>query len=301
MQIIRKIKNRAKWLLAFPMDYVYRVIYPTPTVKSIEETLKKIIEDHCSVSRYGDGELNIMIGKDIDFQNYVPMLADKMKTILKNDDEKYLVCLPDTLIKNNNCDKYTREWWARFMRAHRKDWGKLLKPGKVYYNTCITRFYMRYVDKSRTEVYVQLLKKIWDNRKIIMVEGEMSRLGVGNDLFDNATSIRRILCPAENAFEHYDEIIRLVEQYAEKDEIILIALGPTATVLAYDLYKLGYQAIDIGHVDIEYEWYRMGAVTKVAVKNKYTNEALDGKSVGEYIDKKYEDEIIAVWGDKKNG
>jgi len=30
-------------------------------------------------------------------------------------------------------------------------------------------------------------------------------------------------------------------------------LGPTTTVLAYDLYKNGYQAIDIGHVDLEHE------------------------------------------------
>mgnify|MGYP000128627122 CR=1 FL=1 len=45
----------------------------------------------------------------------------------------------------------------------------------------------------------------------------------------------------------------------EKTALFLIALGPTATVLAYDLFKSGYQAIDAGHVDVEYEWWRMGA------------------------------------------
>ena len=39
---------------------------------------------------------------------------------------------------------------------------------------------------------------------------------------------------------------------------VLIALGQTATVLAYDLSEAGLQAIDPGHVDVEYEWYRMG-------------------------------------------
>lgn len=42
----------------------------------------------------------------------------------------------------------------------------------------------------------------------------------------------------------------------------MISLGPTATVLAYDLFKAGYQAIDFGHVDVEYEWWRMGAHKK---------------------------------------
>ena len=35
--------------------------------------------------------------------------------------------------------------------------------------------------------------------------------------------------------------------------IILISLGPTATILSFDLCKLGYQAIDIGHIDYGYE------------------------------------------------
>ena len=50
-------------------------------------------------------------------------------------------------------------------------------------------------------------------------------------------------------------------------------MGPTATALAYDLYKLGYQAIDVGHIDIEYEWYLRKAREKINIKNKFVNEA----------------------------
>jgi hypothetical protein len=42
------------------------------------------------------------------------------------------------------------------------------------------------------------------------------------------------------------------------DKLILIALGPTATVLAYDLAKKGYQAIDIGHLPSCYEVVKNG-------------------------------------------
>ena len=33
------------------------------------------------------------------------------------------------------------------------------------------------------------------------------------------------------------------------------------------------QALDIGHIDIEYEWYRTGATTKTVVVGKATQEA----------------------------
>ncbi len=40
-------------------------------------------------------------------------------------------------------------------------------------------------------------------------------------------------------------------------------LGPTAKLLSYDLTKRGYQAIDLGHIDSEYEWFQMKAESKV--------------------------------------
>ena len=115
---------------------------------------------------------------------------------------------------------------------------------------------------------VPLMKRIWDNENVVFVEGVYSRLGVGNDLFNNAKSIKRIICPATNAFEVYDEIIGEVKKQT-KDKLVMIALGMTATCLAYDLYKLGYWAIDIGHVDVEYEWWKMGAKKKVPIKGKF--------------------------------
>lgn len=55
----------------------------------------------------------------------------------------------------------------------------------------------------------------------------------------------------------------------------MLALGSTATVLAYDLCNEGFQAIDIGHLDIEYEWFLQHATKKCAVANKWVNETDD--------------------------
>ncbi len=91
-------------------------------------------------------------------------------------------------------------------------------------------------------------------------------------MFTNAISIQRILCPAKNAYFYYEKILYEIKKL-DKNKLILLALGPTASVLAYDLSELGYRALDIGHVDIEYEWFLQKATEKVKISGKYTSEA----------------------------
>ena len=127
---------------------------------------------------------------------------------------------------------------------------------------------MDLADKSKVKEYFEEFKKVWNNKDVVFVEGKMSRLGVGNDLFNNCKSIKRIICPACNAFESYEKIIESCKKLP-KESLFIIALGPTATVLAYDLSKIGYRALDLGHIDIEYEWFLLKATKKIAIKNTY--------------------------------
>ncbi|MGZ0906985.1 GT-D fold domain-containing glycosyltransferase [Streptococcus thermophilus] len=62
--------------------------------------------------------------------------------------------------------------------------------------------------------------------------------------------------------------------------IILLAIGPTATVLSYDLADNGFQVIDfqvidIVHLDVEYQWYLMQAKKKTPLENRTVNEVSD--------------------------
>ena len=79
-----------------------------------------------------------------------------------------------------------------------------------------------------------------------------------------------------------------------KKRLILIALGPTASILAYDLYKLGYQAIDIGHIDLEYEWYLRNCTRPVLIENKYVNEVRGNYKYKKVDDRKYYSQIIQI-------
>src|SRR5690606_20343875 len=122
-----------------------------------------------------------------------------------------------------------------------------------------------------------LLKQIWDKQDVLFIEGELSRLGVGNDFFSNAKSVQRILCPTQNAFEKYEEILKYAKKYGE-GKLIILALGPTATVLAHDLANENYWALDLGHIDIEYSWYLQNANRKVPVSGKKSAEVSIGES-----------------------
>lgn len=157
----------------------------------------------------------------------------------------------------------------------------------------LTRNYILVKDKSRCKDYFNNIKRIWKNRDILIVEEEYLRLGVGNDLFNNAKSIKRILAPNKNAFDRYDAILDSAKRES-KDKLVLIALGLTATVLAYDLYRIGYQAIDIVHIDIEYECFLQGVTEKTKVNNKYTYEAGNCINNDDFKSEEYEIQIASV-------
>ena len=109
-------------------------------------------------------------------------------------------------------------------------------------------------------------------------------------MFDGAKSIQRIICPSRDAFSKYEEIKNACLGHSKR-KLFILALGPTATVLAYDLAKEGYRALDVGHLDIEYEWMKHHALEKILIKDKYVNEVKGGRKITVIHDEKYLNEI----------
>ena len=265
-----------------------------------EYTILYILKNKCSVSRFGDGELQMITHFKAhgtvanfhmdSFQCYDVRLASRLLEVYESNVGNHIVCLPYALKDSSVFKGSERFFWER-----ESLWRRSILKGnietKLIGDTNFTRFYMGRCDIKNYAKYIGLLKKIWDGRKILIAEGEQSRLGGGNDLFDNASEIHRLLCPSTNAFDKYDQILSEIKK-TSCDTLILLALGHTATVLAYDLSKFGYQAIDVGHVDIEYEWMRMKAKHKVPVPNKYVNEVVEGRVNTEFNDVAYQSQII---------
>lgn len=294
----KKIINFLKYSTNYMLFFVESRLIKQPKIKNTIETLEYIYTTHCSVSRFGDGEFKWIAGiKQNSFQDDAEDMSNRLKEIIVSNLDNHIVCIPDRFYTLSECRKDSKIYWAEFMRHYRKKWINLLDIKKVYYDTNISRLYYAHNDIKITEKSVCLWKKIWNHQNIVIVEGEFTKLGVGNDLFSNANSVKRIICPAKNAWNKYDEILIKTKEIASNDNLILIALGPTATVMAFDLSKAGYWAIDIGHIDIEYEWFLLGANEKVPIKGKYTNES-NNDLLETSVDLLYDNQIVAKIGVK---
>ena len=198
------------------------------------------------------------------------------------------------------CNRHSGTFWIEWGKnGHHEQIIRMIRAyaGRDYLfgDSQITRPYIDWATDERARRTFPMLKRLWEGRDILLVEGEQTRMGVGNDLFDDATSVKRILAPAVDAFEHRNEIQEtILANY--HGELILMALGPTATILAADFAGMEIQALDIGNVDIEYEWFLRGAKERVAIPGKFTNEAKDGRGFSECRDEKYLRQIIARVG-----
>lgn len=282
-----------------------------PQIMSVRDTLNIILENSVSVCRYGDGEFKLMDGEAIFFQQKNALLSQRLKEVIQSNDSKVLICLPAFLDRRHSIftfQKGCREERMRAVRARkylddilsrkREKWYEYFDLNRVYGNALITRCYVSESDSDAASFFI-LWKKIFADRDVLIIEGEKTRFGVGNDLLSGCNSVRRILCPSQNAYESYAQIMRTVIDLYKENELCLIALGPTATVLAYDLAQRGMQSLDIGHLDIEYEWMCRGDRTHKRIEGKFVSEAKDGDKVGEIEDRTYRDEILCHIMDEK--
>lgn len=263
-------------------------------IKSPEETIRILIDNKYSIARFGDGEFDMICGNGMKYQIFDKVLAKRLKQVLDSNEKGLLIGINNVidLDYSKNYNDFANNFWKGWLHDNKFKLLKLLSKNKQYYSSNITRFYIDYKDKTNIAEYVKELRKIWENQEIVIIEGEYSRLGIGNNLFDNAKSIERIICPSENAFTVYQKIFEEALKI-NKAKMILLALGPTATVLAYDLFKVGYRAIDIGHVDIEYEWFLRKATEKIKIETKYVTEVRGGENnIQDINDENYEKQIL---------
>ncbi len=232
----------------------YKVGISFPNILTISETRQKIINEGKSLARLGDGEFVTIVGSSRwNFQGPDEKLGERMKEVLASKNPNLLIGLnPNFYGSLFELDENDADSVRAYMRPMVRKLHDSLLDGRTYGNTLF------HTIKNQTDV--EELKSIWEGKDVVLIEGRHTKTGIGNDLLAGAKSINRILAPAENAFDVYEDILNEAVKVS-KEKLYLLALGPTATVLAYDLCNEGYQAIDIGHVDLIYEKYLYGILT----------------------------------------
>lgn len=214
---------------------------PPPVVDEFD-TVRTIIKHRSSIGRYGDGELKLCAGYPQKTQHPDPQICKRLRQILWADDKNFLVAIP-RIWNRDWSDVFSKrtEFWKRYMGSKTL---QFLKPGKTYYSAFITR--PDAVPELQCDEYWNLCKQMWAGRDLTVLWGG-HKIQKHKDFFDSAATVEYVQGPEIEAWGHYQEMMDAILS-KPADRLVLLAMGPTATVMAYDLFKAGRQAIDIGHM-----------------------------------------------------
>ena len=272
----------------------------TIKIHNVDETIEKLINTNKNLIRYGDGEIAIIRGKSIKFQEYNSGLQKELIEILESQNEDYILCIPDvfTFKSLSQYKPYEKAAWIRETLFSYPIYRKHIKRDDLY-NSLVSRLYLPFNDPyEKIKKRFDIIKNVWRSKNVLIVEGIHSRLGIGNDLFDDCSSIKRILCPNKNAYDYIKVIEKEVESFVVENSsfIVIVALGPTAKALVYRLTLNHVKAYDFGHIDIEYEWFLKRVERKTAIQGKEINEVTNNENDFRCKDEKYMEQIITTIG-----
>ena len=226
-------------------------------ILNYDESIDYIIENKCSLCRFGDGEFNLINGGNLSFQTYSPLLAKRLKEILMS-------CF-DSPTNNKNIKVAINRVYYNF-----SDWDNLVFPkffedyvshneeklisfcseSYKYLAAEITQLYHIFKDYDFAS-YFEHIRKIWKDRDVAIICGDRIFNNIEHNIFDCAKSVEYIYAPSACAFDQYDEILEKAKRIP-KEKLVIAILGPTAKIIAWDLSQLGYQTLDFGHIAKDY-------------------------------------------------
>ena len=220
MKIKDFFRNKLYIILKYPVAYLkLKKKFDNNPIKYYDDvkTVDLIVKKKKSLARFGDGEFKLIYDDkfDIGFQKHNDKLGKRLNDVLNSNNDNLLIGIPSFLnIRNTlKLTSSAKKYWSNYLL---KDYDKIIKlinNKKIYSDTQITRCYMDFKNKKNAKNKYDNLKRIWDNKDIIIIEGSGTKMGIGNDLYSNAKSIKRIVCPANNAFDKYDDIYNQNHSY----------------------------------------------------------------------------------------
>lgn len=224
-------------------------------IKSALETLEYLNNSNVSLCRFGDSELDIIFDhKDTVFQKYDKKLAQRLEEILSSNDPNLLIGInyfwfhdPSPIVDNQKIFYLTNASKYRNMIM-----GSLDK-NVIYGDSAFTFPYMLYKSMDFDSYYAKF-EQLWKDKDIVLIIGKGIFDKIHTNIFLSAKSIEYIYGANVNAFDHYEELLSKASE-TDQNKIKFIIMGQTATVLAYDLFKLGHRAIDLGHIAKDYNAY----------------------------------------------
>lgn len=189
-----------------------------------------------SLSRFGDGELRLALGKSCASQVPAPGLADELKQILAGK-TRALPCIP------NIAPSPRSEFWEHYAEPKYRNLMRRAEYGSAF----VTRpDNMPSIDRPE---YWAKVRKLWAGRDVILVAGDTKSLTP--ERMAEAKSVTVVWAPRRDAYAQVEQIHGLISNQVERlgpGTPIILCLGAAATVLAHRLAAEKKWALDLGHV-----------------------------------------------------
>lgn len=280
------MKRKVKDLLAAIVYFLYEkgILHNRIKVHTIDETIDTLLATEKSMVRFGDGEIVMIKGVDLMLQKASPEIGEGLADILAYPYDDLMVTIPGIFDTLSDHHKASRQFWKDHALCCRRTYEKYCNPDRIYYNTFVSRCYYFGNDRSKCDRWFAKIRKIWENRDVVIVEGTRTHNGIGNDLLESAASVERIICPPKDAYAALPEILTVCMQYG-KDRLFLLSVGVAAKFLALELFRAGYRVLDIGNMDLEYEWYVRQAPDKMPLaKHDIMGEAANREAAAKDVE-----------------
>lgn len=234
-----------------------------PKIKTTKETIKELINTNKSIVRFGDGEITIADGGSIAFQKSDKKLAYRLREILNTNQENLMIAINGGFYYNNLAsiimekNQIYKDFSIYEVPKLRRQLNKYINFDITYYEAGIT------LDCNEN---FEIFRKFFSGKNLILVGCKEAFDSYEFNIFDTANTLCYEFVPNKNAFSEYEKILKRILKY-DKNFICILMCGPTANVLAYDLTKAGFRALDLGHLAKSYDWYKKG----IDVKNSEEN------------------------------
>ena len=255
----QELENRFETLLYAEDLCRYDVLDPDdqvriPQILSPESSLSLLLESPKSFARFGDGEVALIKGESISFQEYDPRLADEMKNILRNEcDDLYVGINYGYFHTSRHMNLFNRRFYMMNIRTPRQFLLEHCSLERPYIAAGFNQMYMC-TDDADLEEYYNRIKSMFAGRDLVIFAGEGIFYKLEHDVFDQARSKEYVWGPSRNSFAQYDLLLKKARSYG-KDKTLCFILGPTSKVLVYHLAREGYMAWDIGHMAKDYDFF----------------------------------------------
>lgn len=222
-----------------------------PAVHTPQETVRMLLNTTMSLARFGDGELALISGQSISFQEWDEELANKLKHILTTPLPQlavginYWYFFPEFSPAHN---KVIRTFNLENMPQFRKILLQYIRLNIPYYDAGFTGY-------GFAAPYFNDMRTLWDKKHIITVGCQNAFDAMQYNIFDNASRQEKLLVPRTHAFRMYKTVLADLLQ-ANPETLVILMCGPLSKVLAYDLCAAGRRALDLGHLAKSYDYYK---------------------------------------------